>query len=214
MKILLAMSSKVFTFNASSFTLDPSLESFLRSKNAISMDFGAAAYLNSDLMPQILAELINGSNAAALSASNQEYLSALRLRMGELEVQCEKITLENRALAAQTQAQLTEIASLKEQASSALGTVETLEAENIRLQHALSNASNQVPKGAADNETLRQSFKKLQMELQQVRSQSIEAITSLKVLEDENEELRRELENLRGKQKTVPSQQNPSLPNI
>jgi chromosome segregation ATPase len=134
--------------------------------------------------------------------------------MGELEVQCEKITLENRALAAQTQAQLTEIASLKEQASSALGTVETLEAENIRLQHALSNASNQVPKGAADNETLRQSFKKLQMELQQVRSQSIEAITSLKVLEDENEELRRELENLRGKQKTVPSQQNPSLPNI
>lgn len=201
------MSSKVFTFNASSFTLDPSLESFLRSKNAISMDFGGAAYLDSELMPQILAELINRSRADAAPASNETDMSAKSsLQAGELEAQRDKVVGENRVLAAQAQAQLAEIAALKEQASSALRTVETLEAENIRLQHAVGNASSQVPKSTAENEILRQSCEKLQRELQQVRGQSIEAITSLKVLEDENEELRRELEDLRGQQKTAPAQ--------
>ncbi len=201
------MSSKLFTFNASSFTLDPLLESFLRSKNAISMDFGAAVYLDSALMPQILAELVNRSSAETGSSSNETDLSARSSpQASELEAQLDKIAGENRVLAAQAQAQLAEIAALKEQASFALETVETLEAENIRLQHAVSNASNHVPKVAADNEILRQSYEKLQRELQQVRGQSIEAITSLKVLEDENEELRRELENLRGQQKSVPAQ--------
>lgn len=201
------MSSKVFTFNASSFALDPSLESFLRSKNAVDIDFGAAAYLNSELMPQILADLVNRSNAEAQPASNQEDLAAkLRLRLGELQAQCDKVAGENSVLAGRAQAQLTDIAALKEQASSALRTVETLETEKIGLENALRNASSQVPKGAAANEILRQSCEKLQKELQQLKSQSIEAITSLKVLEDENEELRSELEHLRGQQKTAPAQ--------
>jgi chromosome segregation ATPase len=201
------MSSKVFTFNASSFALDPSLESFLRSKNAISMDFGAAVYLDSELMPKILAELVNRSSAVSAPAQNEADLSAKpSLQAAELEAQRDKLAAENRVLASQAQAQLAEIAVLKEQASSALRTVETLEAENVRLQHAVSNASSHVPKSAADNEIFRQSCEKLQKELQQVRGQSIEAITSLKVLEDENEELRAELENLRGQQKTAPAQ--------
>lgn len=194
--MLLPMSSKVFTFNASSFTLDPSLESFLRSKNAISMDFGTAAYLDSELIPQILAELVSRSGADTAAA----------LQAAELGAQRDKMTGENRLLAAQVQAQVSEIAALKEQASSALKTVETLEAENIRLQHAVSHASSQAPKSTAENEILRQSCEKLQRELQQVRGESIEAITSLKVLEDENEELRSELDNLRGQQKTAPAQ--------
>ncbi|HEY8140369.1 MAG TPA: hypothetical protein VIE86_04735 [Nitrososphaera sp.] len=200
------MSSKVFTFNASSFTLDPSLESFLRSKNAISMDFGTAVYLDSELMPKILAELVDRSSVDTVPSPNESDLSAKsNLQAVELEAQRDKISEENRVLAAQGQAQLAEITALKEQASYALKTVETLEAENIRLQHAVSNASSHVPKSAADNEILRQSCEKLQRELQQVRGQSIEAITSLKVLEDENEELRRELENLRGQQKVAPA---------
>jgi chromosome segregation ATPase len=170
------------------------------------MDFGTAVYLDSELMPKILAELVDRSSVDTVPSPNESDLSAKsNLQAVELEAQRDKISEENRVLAAQGQAQLAEITALKEQASYALKTVETLEAENIRLQHAVSNASSHVPKSAADNEILRQSCEKLQRELQQVRGQSIEAITSLKVLEDENEELRRELENLRGQQKVAPA---------
>ena len=200
------MSPKIFTFNASSFTLDPSLESFLRSKNAISMDFGAAAYLDSELMPQLLTELVNGSSANSNSLNDTDLLTKLRLEVGNLEVERDKIAGENRLLTTQTQAQTAEITSLKDQTSFALRTVETLEAEKIRLQHAVRNAASQPPKGSTEYESLRQAFEKLQKELQQVRGESVEAITSLKVLEDENEELRLELENLRGQQKSLSAQ--------
>lgn len=171
------------------------------------MDFGTAVYLDSELMPQILAGLVDRSSADSAIASNDtDLFKKLRQQVGDLEAERDKISGENHLLATEAQSQLEEVTALKEQASSALRTVETLEAENIRLQHTVRNSSNQVPKGSSDNEILRQSCEKLQKELQQVRGQSIEAITSAKVLEDENEDLRKELENLRGQQKTVPAQ--------
>jgi chromosome segregation ATPase len=171
------------------------------------MDFGTAVYLDSELMPQILAGLVNRSSAdSAIVSNDTDLFKKLRQQVGDLETERDKISGENRLLATQAQLQLEEVTALKKQASSALRTVETLEAENIRLQQAVRNASNQVPKGSSDNEILRQSCEKLQKELQQVRGQSIEAITSLKILEDENEDLRKEMENLRGQQKTVPAQ--------
>ena len=65
------------------------------------------------------------------------------------------------------------------------------------MQHATPAAKQAA--GLSDKK-LRQSYEKLQKEFQQLRSQSAEAITSLKVLEDENEELRQELERLKNQQ--------------
>jgi cell division protein FtsB len=48
-----------------------------------------------------------------------------------------------------------------------------------------------------DTETLRDSYQKLQLAFQSLRTQNIEAIASLKVLEEENDDLRDELEALR-----------------
>jgi predicted nucleic acid-binding Zn-ribbon protein len=69
------------------------------------------------------------------------------------------------------------------------------------LQVAQKNA----PAPAADS-GLKQAYEKITKEFQSLKAQSIEAITSLKVLEDENEELREEIETLRSQLKSAPAQ--------
>ena len=129
----------LFMFNASSLPLDPSIESFLKSSGAISLDLGIFANISSDTMPAILSELIErGKTTAKL--------------------------------------------------------IETLKAENARLQ------SLQQFQG---DHKLKQSYEKLQKDFQQLRAQSADALTSLKVLEDENDELMAELEKARSQCKNV-----------
>ena len=93
-----------------------------------------------------------------------------------------------------------EALALKAQASAHARTIEILKSENARLQVA--QKSTPAP---ADN-GLKQAYDKLAKEFQSLKAQSIEAITSLKVLEDENEELREEIEVLRNQLKSAPAQ--------
>ncbi|MEW6605346.1 MAG: hypothetical protein AB1351_11755, partial [Thermoproteota archaeon] len=75
---------------------------------------------------------------------------------------------------------------------------ETLKAENVRLQTAIKSApASPSPQPAVSDDKLRQSYEKLVKDNQALRAQSAEALTSLKVLEDENEELMLELEKMR-----------------
>ena len=67
--------------------------------------------------------------------------------------------------------------------------------ENLRLQAAAKNAA--VATQPVPDEKLKQSYKKLQKDFHALRSESIDAITSLKVLEDENDGLREEIDQLR-----------------
>lgn len=139
---------KTFTFNASSFALNPSVESFLKSKGAIAIDLGTAAYINSEAMPVILLELVDRSS--------------------------------------------------KTDSPPDTDLVAQLKAENLRLQMALKSAQAAIHTGQRDE--------KLQKQFQQLQSQSAEAITSLKVLEEENDELREEIERLRNQlAKSAPS---------
>lgn len=55
----------------------------------------------------------------------------------------------------------------------------------------------------AENAQLKQSYGKLQSEFQALRSQNADALTSLKILEDENEELSQELDKLRNQLKNA-----------
>jgi phage shock protein A len=50
---------------------------------------------------------------------------------------------------------------------------------------------------------LKQAYEKLQKEFQALRAQNADALASLKVLEEENEELTQELENLRNQIKNA-----------
>jgi hypothetical protein len=187
---------KLFTFNASSFTLDPSVEGFLKSKGAISLDFGATAYVNSEAMPAILLELVEKSKT---DVSNADLVAQLRAEAGMHGAERQKTMEDNARLASQVRSYSEEAAALKEQAAGAARLIEALKAENARFQAALKNA----PQTAQGDDKLKQSYEKLLKEFHELRAQSAEALTSLKVLEDENEELRQELELLKSQSKNA-----------
>lgn len=186
---------KLFTFNASSFPLGPSVEGFLKSKGAISLDFGATAYINSEAMSAVLSELVERSNTAL--SSNADLVAQLKAEVGRYGVERQKILEDNASLASQVQSYSAEVAARKEQVAGAARLIETLKAENARLQATLKNVSAPTPQPAQGNDKLKQSYEKLLKEFQELRAQSAEALTSLKVLEDENEELTQELDRMK-----------------
>lgn len=187
------MSGKLFTFNASSFTLDAAVEGLLRSRGAITLDFGSSAYINSDLVPLIMAELVEKSSSAA----SEELVAQLRADIVLSEAQCQKMAEDGARLAQQLKSAGAEVASLKEQLAGANKTLESLKAESARLQVAQKSA----PAPAIDMAQ----YDKIARELHQLKAQNAEAITSLKVLEDENEDLREELDSLKGQAKAAPA---------
>jgi chromosome segregation ATPase len=187
------LSGKLFTFNASSFTLDPSVENLLRSRGAITLDFGSSAYINSDLVPLVLAELVE----KASSSASEDLVAQLRAGIADSDARCQQMAEDGARLATLLKSTTSEVASLKEQLAAANRTIESLKAESARIQVAQQSA----PAPAID----RAQYDKIVRELQQLKAQNSEAITSLKVLEDENEELRGELDGLKGQAKAAPA---------
>jgi chromosome segregation ATPase len=196
------LSIKRFTFNASSFALDPAVENLLKSKGAIAIDFGMMEYVSSEAMPAILSELLERSKLDA--PSDADSVVQLKAEISRIGAEKQKMMEDSVRLASELRSHSTEVAALKEEAEGTAKVIESLKAENMRLQLAFKTVQQATPaaKQAAgqSDKKLRQSYEKLQKEFQQLRSQSAEAITSLKVLEDENEELRQELERLKNQQ--------------
>jgi chromosome segregation ATPase len=189
---------KLFTFNASSFPLEPSIEGFLKSKGAVSLDFGATAYINSEAMPAILSELAERSR---IDTSNADLVVQLKAEIFRYGTERQKGMEDSATLASQLRSYSTEVARLKEQASGAARLIETLKDENMRLQVALKNVP--APQTIQNDDKLKQSYEKLQKEIQVLRVQNAGALASLKVLEDENEELMQELERLKSQSKST-----------
>lgn len=199
---------KLYTFNAGSFRLEPAVEEFLRSRSAISLDFGISAYINSEAMPSILSELLDRQKVDG--SSSADIIANVNSEINRLSTEKQKIMEENARLLSQLSSHTIEISNLKEQAAINIKTIEALNVENARLQAALKNAeattAHTLPKSVAgipSDDKLKQSHEKLQKEFHELRSQNIEAIASLKVLEDENEELRRELDQLRNQKNSA-----------
>lgn len=186
--------AKLFTFSASSFHLDPSVESFLKSKGTITLDFGRAAYINSEMMSVVLSELVERCNTEGPSV--RDLVTQLKTEVGAYSVERQKLLEENNRLASQVKSYSTEFAALKEQVAGATLTIELLSTENARLQSTLKSAPGTPPTATSDQK-MRQSYEKLQKDFQALRAQNAEALTSLKVLEDENEELMLQLEKLK-----------------
>lgn len=193
---------KLFTFNASSFPLDPSVESFLKSKGALSLDFGTFAYVNSEVMPAVLSELVEKNKTDAHSSA--DLVAQLKAEVSRHGAERQKAMEDNARLASQIQSHSAEAVALKEQAAGAARMIETLKTENARLQAALKNTTAAPAAQAVQgDDRLRQSYEKLQKEFQALRAQSAEALASLKVLEEENEELTQELDHLRNQLKNA-----------
>ena len=192
--------AKLFTFNASSFSLDPSVEGFLKSKGALSLDFGVTAYIKSEAMPAILSELVERNNTVS---SNADLVAQLKAEAGRYGAERQKMMEDNTKLASQIQSYSAEVAALKEQAAGATMLIETLKAENTRLQAAHKNTSAPASQTIQGDDKLKQSYEKLVKEFQDLRAQTADALTSLKVLEDENEELTQELERMKSQSKNA-----------
>ncbi len=195
---------KLYTFNAGSFTLEPAVEKFLRSKNAISLDIRASAYINPEAMPAILSELIE--KLSINSSSNTDLVSDLKAEVCRIEVERQKLRDDNAYLTSQLESEQLEVSTLREKAANDIAVVEALKAENARLQAALKDArdttankttASKIATSITSDDKIKQSYAKLQKEFQLLRSQSVEAIASLKVLEEENEELRIALDELK-----------------
>ena len=193
------MPSKLYTFNASSFSLEAPVEEFLKARGAIALDFGSYAYVSSDAMPALLSELIE----RPASSSDAVVVGQLKTDLNKFVAERQRLIEDGARLASQVKSSSAEIASLKEQAVAASRAAEALRAENVRLKATVAPAApTQTPPAAADI-MLKQSYERLVREFQQLRSQSIEAITSVKVLEDENTNLQEEIEMLRAQAKNA-----------
>jgi regulator of replication initiation timing len=228
---------KLFTFNASSFTLGSEIEEFLRSKSAIILDFGGSAYINSDTMPAILSELIakstqNSSNAlqdttpTTTSTASTIAITQLKSELDAVEADRQKLKGENINLGLQVQSYLNQIAALRDQLSKSENQAQLLKAENTKLQASISNgaallqakpslsaSSPPTPQLSLSSsstaslpsiDALRQANEKMQKELQLLKAHNAELITTLKVMEEENEQLQTEVEKYQNQLKSTP----------
>jgi hypothetical protein len=194
---------KLFSFNASSFTLDESAENLLRSKGAITLDFGTSAYINSDLMSTILKELISSSRSSALELSHEKerLVAQFKAELSKLENECKALADQNARLSLQLRTHANDVGALTAQAHTAAETIRALKDENTRLLSASKNPA--LGQFSNSNDVMKQRYERLQKDSQVLKAQNVEAITSLKVLEDENDELREEVEMLRNQAKNT-----------
>lgn len=233
----LSAKEKMFTFSASSFALGRAAEDYLRSKNAVYMDFGYTAYINSEAMPAILSELLERSSGPANTAENdgggnsgsnsnndsdinagKDLVAELQNRLAQSEDVRMRSAEESNRLASQVRSLSDEVAMLKEQTVNSANLVQALKAENQHLQSvakagAAALAAAVPPAGAGEAAAAaavatttastdssakpKESYEKLHKEVAALRAQHIDALASLKVLEQENEELQKEVDQLR-----------------
>lgn len=192
------MPSKLYTFNASSFSVDAKVEDFLKARGAISLDFGSYAYISSDAMPSLLIELVERP-----ASSSDAIVGQLKVELNNFASERQRLIEDGARLASQLKSSSVEILALKEQIAASARIAEALRAENARLKAtAMPAGLAQAPSAAVDM-MLKQSYERLVREFQQLRSESIEAITSLKVIEGENTNLQEEVEMLRAQAKNA-----------
>ena len=161
------------------------------------MDFGSSAYVRSEGVPAIIGELIS-INQRSQSISAQQ----VDAEKGAIQVQQEKLNGEIQGLFVKLETKEREVVSLEKQLEDSGKTVESLRVENLRLT-SLSRNQEQKPLANDGNKTIQESYEKLQLAFQKLRAENIDAITSLKVLEDENDDLRKELESIRTQAKAT-----------
>jgi hypothetical protein len=188
---------KLFTFSAESITLSPEVEELLRSKNAIFMDFGSSAYVRSEGMSALIWELMSGNQRL-----QSPHAQTMDTETEMMRTQLEKLNTEICGLVARLETKEREVFSLQKTVDESSKSLSDLRAENMRLV-TLGHTQDQKPSDHSENRVQHESYEKLQWAFQTLRSQNIEAITSLKVLEDENDHLHKELESLRSQVKAT-----------
>lgn len=119
--------AKLFTFSASAFHLDPSVEGFLRSKSAISVESRVTVYINSEAMPIILPELIERNRID--TSSNANLVAQLKAEVDRYRAETQKVMEENVKLASQTHSYSLEAATLKDQNVGAARLLDALKSE-------------------------------------------------------------------------------------
>lgn len=164
------VAGKTIYVYASSFHLDPSVEIFLKSKRAISLDFGTFAYVNSEVMPTVLSELVERGKTDA--HSNAYVVAQLKAEVVRYSAERQKIMEDSMRLASQVKSYSVEIAALKDQAADAVKIIGALKTESACLQAALKHAlPTRSSQSALSDDKMRQSYGKLQKDFQVLRAE-------------------------------------------
>ncbi|GEM_PF-1226596 len=195
--------SKLYSFNAGSFRLGEPVVALLKSKGAISLDFGSAAYIDSEAIPAIISELVEKANSAPEKCNHEQLIADLKHELARSIEERENIANENVRLSFDLKAGILEIQSLKTQLEDCKKVIANLNEAARHVNTARVEQATEAAKAAPQSAGVTQADEKVKKELQQLRHEHVEAIASLKVLEDENEELRNEIEALKAQLKNT-----------
>ena len=186
------MPKKLFSFSAESFEVSPLVEDFMRARKAISIDFGASIYLSAESTSAILTELV-----AKHAAGSQIWAVAAPAESQDRRVDAEdektRMELEITDLRSKLSSLALEADLSTRRAKEYSGTIDSLRLEIEKLREVITSKKETTPASSHTPES--KEFRT--NEIQTLRMQHADAIASLKVLEQENEELLKELESLR-----------------
>ena len=193
-------SVKTFSFNAGSFKLDTEVEVMLRQNNAITLDFGSAAYIDSEIVSKLLCQLVDNRKQDLVAIEYlRNQLESADKRSSEQDLSNTDYGRENNVLKSQVSklsADLDKSARLVKEYSSTIDALRT-EITKLRLSSSSPDVSKNNSSQAYNAQRVETADKGMNMELNKIRVRYAEALASLKVLEDENGELTEEIEQLR-----------------
>ena len=185
-----------YSFDSASFHVDSDVDRYIRERHLVALDLGRSVYLDSQKTVAIITELIQDKLYPTSSKTNDESLEERDERIVGLETNNKRLVDD----LARSRSQLNLISSNFQSAKMTLEENSTmivaLRSENTQLKATLSKP--QIVYCDPNDMVARKLDQRSGLsELELMRSQHIEAITSLKVLEEENCQLRQELDNLK-----------------
>ena len=173
---------KRYFFDTAAFQIDEDVDAYIRQKGAIALDLGSSLYIASEKAALMFTELARRIPEPPRRPDDAGDRSSQML--SECQLENRKLSDEMATLKAQLKTVSSNFQSAKVSLEEASEVISSLKSENMLLRSSQPKATEAQAKPE----------KIPSQELAALRSQHADAIASLKVLEEENNELRKELE--------------------
>ena len=188
---------KTFSFDAGSFAVDAELEMFLRDNHALRLDFGSSAYIDAEIAISLLHSLWTKSCQLPLTPQNsQSIVQRNDSDIARLSEENNMLGLQNAVMNKQIKSLGSDLEKATKELAEYADYISLLKNENLKLQKQVQNFStpnekqNNTQAGASNAAVEERTLS----ELRRLRLQHADALASIKVLEEENEQLSAELE--------------------
>jgi len=186
---------KTFSFDAGSFAVDAELEMFLRDNHALRLDFGSSAYIDAEIAVSLLQSLWTKSCQLPLTPQNLPTLQRNDSDIARLGEENNRLGLQNAVMNEQIKSMGSDLEKATKQLTEYADSISLLRNENSKLQKQVQNFTpNEKQNNAQAGVSNAPVEERTLSELRRLRLQHADALASIKVLEEENEQLSAELE--------------------